>query len=120
MPPHVPSPPQMLTASKITPVRAACRRCVPIDRATPQAACSLALTAVPPLRVAGTSPICLNLGSDHGDDNILVEKINGAAANGVRIKFSQANPTSGSFTVDLVRASALLVGPSTPATLQES
>jgi hypothetical protein len=32
-----------------------------------------------------------------------VSKINGAAANGVKIKFSQSNPSSGSFTVGLVR-----------------
>ena len=57
--------------------------------------------------LAGSSPICLSLGSDTAADNIEVTKINGAAANGVRIKFAQANPSSGSLQIDLVRAALL-------------
>ena len=62
------------------------------------------------MRLAGTSPICLSLGSDTAADNIEVTKINGAAANGVRIKFAQENPSSGSLQIDLVRAALLLCG----------
>lgn len=50
----------------------------------------------------GPSPICLNLGQDSASNPELeVTKINGAAANGVIIKFAQPTPNLGSFQVTL-------------------
>ena len=102
----------MLTASKTTPVCA-----LPVGDAcwlTARDAEASGLTAATSLLLwlAGTSPICLRLGSDHALGNIKVSKINGAAANGVKIKFHQETPTAGSFTIDLVRAAVLPLVPS--------